>query len=102
MRAARSLAFVAAVLCPGLALAQQTLPPRPGPQYDPRFEPNPQERMIDQADRVLRTLRQLLHSIPVFDPPVITPEGDILIRRRPLRPYPLEPRADPDEPPTRL
>ncbi len=98
MRAARSLVFLAVVLVPGLASAQQPLPPR----YDPRFEPNPQERMIDQADRVLRTLQQLLHSFPVFDPPVVTPDGDILIRRRPPRTYPLEPRANPEEPPTRL
>ena len=98
MRAARSLAFLAVVLGPALALAQQPAPPR----YDPRFEPNPQERMMEQADRVLRTLRQLLHSIPVFDPPVITPDGDILIRRRPPLPYPLEPRANPDDPVTRL
>jgi hypothetical protein len=83
---------------PGLALAQT--PPRPGPHYDPRLEPNPQERAIEQADRILRQMLEILRAIPAYDPPVVTENGDILIRRRPPRPPPGEQAYPPPPPPS--
>jgi hypothetical protein len=99
MRALRCLAILAALAAAPAAWAQT--PPRPGPPY----EPNPQERALDQAERILRQLQDVLRAVPSFDPPVVTPEGDILIRRRPPRPRPGEPGyppPPPDEPPQKL
>ena len=101
MRAARCLAFSLALLAATSAQAQT--PPR----YDPRYEPNPQERALEQAERVLKQMLDILRTIPSYDPPVVTEEGDILIRRRPPRPMPGDqpyPHTlpPPVEPPTRL
>ncbi len=102
MRAVRCLAASLALLAAAPAAEAQT-PPR----YDPRYEPNPQERALEQADRILRQMLDILRAIPSYDPPVVTQEGDILIRRRPPRPlpgdqpYPQPPPLLP-EPPTRL
>ena len=75
-------------------------------QTPPRYEPNPQERALEQADRILRQMLDLLRAIPSYDPPVVTEDGDILIRRRPPRPMPGReppyPPSLPPEPPTRL
>jgi hypothetical protein len=92
MRAIRCLVAFTALAAAAAAEAQT--PPRPGPPY----EPNPQERALDQAERVLRQLQDILRAIPTFDPPVVTPEGDILIRRRPPRPRPGEPDYSPPGP----
>lgn len=104
MRAARRLVLAACLLA--LAPAAQAQTP---PRYDPRAEPTPQERAIEQADRILRQMLEILRAIPSYDPPVVTPEGDILIRRRPPRPLPGdEPYPPPSlpplppEPPTKL
>lgn len=101
MRAVHCLAFSLALLAATGALAQT--PPR----YDPRYEPNPQERALEQAERILKQMLDILRAVPTYDPPVITEEGDILIRRRPPRPAPGDrpyPHTlpPPVEPPTRL
>ena len=108
MRAFPILALAAA-LAVAPAVQAQTPPrhePRPGPQYDPRVEPNPQERALENAERILRQMLDLLRAIPSYDPPVVTEDGDILIRRRPPRPLPGReppyPPPVPPEPPTRL
>ncbi len=104
---ATSCLVLAACLAAAWSVAQAQTPPRPGPQYDPRYEPNPQERAIEQADRILRQMLEILRAIPSYDPPVITQDGDILLRRRPPRPlpgdqpYPQPPPLLP-EPPARL
>jgi len=100
MRAIRRLVLSAAALAAATAAQAQT-PPRPAPPY----EANPQERALEQADRILRQLQDVLRAIPSFDPPVVTPEGDILIRRRAPRPRPGEPGyppPGPEEPPQKL
>jgi hypothetical protein len=92
---------LAAVLAAAPAVQAQT-PPR----HDPRVEPNPQERALENAERILRQMLDLLRAIPSYDPPVVTEDGDILIRRRPPRPLPGReppyPTPVPPEPPTRL
>ncbi len=106
MRATPRL-VLAAFLVAAASVAQAQTPPRPGPQSDPRYAPNPQERAIEQADRILRQMLEILRAIPSYDPPVITQDGDILLRRRPPRslpgdpPYPQPPPHLP-EPPSRL
>lgn len=92
-----------------LAQAQQS--PQPYPPYPPRSYPTPappplpfpfpipfpdpaaRDLLLDGADKMLRALELMIQTIPTYDPPVVTPDGDILIKRR---------RAVPRPPPSRL
>ena len=76
--------------------AQSAQPPYPAPYPPPAYpapfpDPRAQDMLIEGAQRMLRGLELLIRSLPTYDPPVITPEGDIIIRRHP----PLAPRASP-------
>ncbi|MGQ0674486.1 MAG: hypothetical protein ACT4N4_00090 [Rhodospirillales bacterium] len=101
MRAALLALLLALAASAPEALAQ----PQPPPRYDPRLEPTPQERAIMEAERILKQMLEILRVIPSYDPPVITPEGDIVLRRRPPRKLPdgePYPPPFPPEPPSRL
>jgi hypothetical protein len=38
--------------------------------------------MIRGAEQIIRALELMLLAIPAYDPPVMTPDGDIIIKRR--------------------
>lgn len=86
-------------------------PPYPGPVLPkdpfgnllsiPLPYPDAQTRalLLDGADKLLRALDRMIQTVPVYDPPVLTPEGDILLRRRPpAAPPPVPQRAPPPSP----
>lgn len=80
----------------------QAYPPPPAPSPFPFPIPFPdaaaREMLLEGADKLIRALERMILTIPTYDPPVVTPEGDIIIRRRPA---PLPPLPAP-APPGRL
>ena len=49
---------------------------------------SPPDLMRESARRILEGIRRLVDQMPMFEPPRVTPEGDIILKR--LRPPPLE------------
>ena len=57
--------------------------------------PSPGERLQEGAAAIVDGLRMLMDQLQSYQPPEILPNGDIIIRRRPLAPS--EPAPKPDE-----
>ncbi len=76
--------------------ARPAPPPLPFPFPIPFPDPAARELLLDGADKLIRALERMILTIPTYDPPVVTPEGDIIIKRRPGPPLP------PPLPPRRL
>lgn len=93
-------AFVLSALAAGSAAAQQNQPPPLPPPFPP---PEAKELLAESAANLMRALQLIIQAIPVYDPPVVTPDGDIVIRRRRNLPPPEPcPQSRPGEPPCRL
>jgi hypothetical protein len=75
----------AAVLALAIALAAA---PAPAQTTDPDPPaPSPPDIMREGARRILDGIRRLVEQMPMFEPPRLTPEGDIILRRiRPVFP----------------
>lgn len=43
--------------------------------------PNPPDLMREGARRILEGIRRLVEQMPMFEPPRVTPEGDIILKR---------------------
>ena len=107
----------------GAVLAQAQQSPSPYPPYPPYPPPNAypapaplpfpfpipfpdpaaRDLLLDGADKLIRALERMILTIPTYDPPVMTPDGDILLKRRrgePLPP-PLPPKRLPAPAPDR-
>jgi hypothetical protein len=56
---------------------------------------SPEDLVVEGMDKMKQALEELLRSIPRFDAPIITDDGDIIIRRQP----PLDPYPTPEWPP---
>jgi hypothetical protein len=85
------------------AYPQPAPPPLPFPFPIPFPDPAARDLLLDGADKLIRALERMILTIPTYDPPVVTPEGDILLKRRhgaPLPP-PLPPRRLPEPAPDR-
>ncbi len=59
----------------------------PGPAGGPVFaagpsEENPEELMREGMERMLRAIELMIEMIPQYEPPEITEDGDIIIRRK--------------------
>jgi len=96
----------------GSMMAQAQQPPSPYPPYPPpqAYPPPPppfpfpipfpdpaaRDLLLDGADKLIRALERMIQTLPTYDAPIITPEGDIVIKRRPAPPPP------PPLPPKRL
>lgn len=57
-----------------------------------------QQLLLEGAERVMRAIDRLIKTAPTYDPPVIAPNGDIVIRRRPAPELPPEPKTVPRAP----
>lgn len=81
-----------------VALLSATGPLVAGPAPSDRgetAEPSPGELAREGLETVLRALNQMLEELPVYGPPRLTPEGDIIIPR--IRPEPdMPPGQDPE------
>jgi hypothetical protein len=84
--------ILALALAGGPALAQQTEPVPPAlPQV-----PTAPDMIREGARRILDGIRRLVDQMPMFEPPRITPEGDIILKRiRPLYPEAEDARSAP-------
>ncbi|MBM3533360.1 MAG: hypothetical protein FJX60_10045 [Alphaproteobacteria bacterium] len=84
---------IAALLATGPALAQQQVEtvPRPSPEA-----PSAPDMIREGARRILDGIRRLVEQMPMFEPPRITPEGDIILKRiKPLYPEAEDARSEP-------
>jgi len=68
----------------------------PFPFPIPFPDPATKEMLLEGADKLLRAIERMIETVPRYDPPVMTPEGDIIIRRRPT---PVPPPAPPQSKP---
>jgi len=80
----------AIVLALGLALAPA------GPAAlaaEQERDETPEQLMREGMERMLRAMELLIEMVPQYEPPELTPEGDIIIRRKRRT---EEPPLDPD------
>jgi hypothetical protein len=74
--------ILALTLAASPVLAQPLEPsPPPGLQA-----PGAPDMLREGARRVLEGIRRLVDQMPMFEPPRLTPEGDIILKR--IRPFP--------------
>ncbi|MEI8395827.1 MAG: hypothetical protein WCF85_13890 [Rhodospirillaceae bacterium] len=68
-------------------------------------EPTPREQTIQGIDLIMKGLRGMLEQVPLYGPPELTPNGDIILRRLsppgnppvPAAPTPPPSSAQPDK-----
>ena len=104
MRVRRFVSILCLAGVAGLAAAQApAYDPKPSDPYGrpyppgspPPFpDPAARDMMIQGAQQIVRALELILMSIPTYDPPIVTPDGDIIIKRR--RGPAAKPPPDPD------
>jgi hypothetical protein len=78
----------------------------PAAAADPEPEETPSELMADAMSQMVRALELFVKSIPQYEKPEITENGDIIIRRKrpgaepdvPKSPHRLPDPTDPDDP----
>jgi len=73
---------------PGPYSSPYPSPYPPSPFPFPLPDPAARDMMIRGAEQIIRALELMLLAIPTYDPPVMTPDGDIIIKRRRGRPVP--------------
>ncbi|TWA66110.1 hypothetical protein FBZ84_10767 [Azospirillum baldaniorum] len=81
-------------------------PPPPGAVPPPSGAPStPGEQARQGVELLMKALEGWVRQVPMFAPPEVTPEGDIVIRRldrsrpAPPNPTPAEPAPPKSEPP---
>ena len=90
--AALTLALCLAGPMPGVAASPQNIQDSP-----PKLpEKTPEELARQSIEQMLRALEMFLHSVPQYEPPEITENGDIIIRRK--HPKPGKRRESPEKP----
>jgi len=88
---------VSAALGATPARAQSPEPPG-GPGYlDPELRGEAERLARESMEKMLEAMGLFLQSIPQYETPQITPEGDIIIRRKPAPPLPPRAPVEPDE-----
>ena len=83
-----------AVLLLAIVLTRTGIPPALAQTPSPDPRERAEELAREAADQIFRALDLLLKSIPQYDRPEITEDGDIIIRRH--RPHATPPPADDD------
>lgn len=62
----------------------------------PATTPSPQEQAIQGLDMIMKGLRGMIEQVPLYGPPEILPNGDIIVRRiSPTTDQPSVPLANP-------
>ena len=77
-----------------LAVAAGTLAAQSPTEPPPETEELPETILEGLAERLLSTLRALLETIPQYEMPEVTEDGDIVIRRKRPEREPLGPSGD--------
>ncbi|ALJ34686.1 hypothetical protein D9623_05250 [Azospirillum brasilense] len=90
---------LASALWAGPVGAAET-PPPPGAAPPPGAPSTPGEQARQGVELLMKALEGWVRQVPMFAPPEVTPEGDIVIRRLDRsRPAPAEPAPPKSEPP---
>jgi hypothetical protein len=88
------LTAATAVLVAGPAWSQSPEPPAGG-YLDPEKSAQAQQMLRESIEKMLDAMGLFIQSIPQYEEPEITPEGDIIIRRKnpitPRTPIPSDP-----------
>ena len=86
------LRVVALVLALAFAVPVSAQPTEP---YAPPQVPTAPDIVAESARRILEGIRRLIDRMPMFEPPRMTPEGDIILKRiRPPFPEADEAKTD--------
>ena len=80
----------AIVLALGLALVPAGPPSLAAAQ---EREESPEQLMREGMERMMRAMELMIEMVPQYEPPELTPEGDIIIRRK-RRPEELPPESE--------
>jgi hypothetical protein len=92
MREFLSAAFTALALGLAAPAAGEEGAPPPG-------EEDPEQLLQESVETFMRALDALIRSIPQYEMPEITEDGDIIIRRKKPPPFGPEPAPPPHEEP---
>ena len=76
--------------------AQSSDPPGAPGHLDPELRAEAERLARESMSKMIEAMDKFLRSIPQYDLPEITPEGDIIIRRRPAPPVPGRAPEEPD------
>jgi len=79
------LSLCAAVLVTAAPLAARADEPAPA-------QPSPREQTMQGLDLIMQGLKRMIEQVPLYGPPELTPNGDIILRR-------LSPGEPPPAPP---
>ena len=79
------------------ARAQSPDPPGVPGYLDPELRSEAERLARESMEKMLEAMDLFLKSIPQYEAPQITPEGDIIIRRKPVPPVPRRRPGEPDE-----
>ncbi|MEI6558321.1 MAG: hypothetical protein WCO00_07915 [Rhodospirillaceae bacterium] len=90
------------LLLPLLAALLPTAAPPPARAGEPAAAlPTPREQALQGLDMVMQGLRRIIEQVPLYGPPEIAPNGDIIMRRltpgEPKAPEPPSPAAAPEK-----
>lgn len=89
MRKITAAVFAASMLLSASSWAQSTDPRGLDEYLDPESREEAERAMREGVERMLDAMELFLQAIPQYEAPEITPEGDIIIRRRNPRPAPV-------------
>jgi len=64
-----------------LAVALVVAAPLAASAADGPPTPSPQEQALQGLDMVLKGLRGMIEQVPIYGPPEVLPNGDIILRR---------------------
>ncbi len=76
--------------------AQSSEAPVAPDYFDPELRAEAERLARESMNKMIEAMDKFLRSIPQYDLPEITPEGDIIIRRRPAPPGPGRAPEEPD------
>ena len=93
---AAALAMIAALGALAATPVRAQSSEAPG-HLDPELRAEAERLARESMSKMIEAMDKFLRSIPHYDLPEITPEGDIIIRRKPVPPVPIRRPGEPDE-----
>ncbi|MEI6985404.1 MAG: hypothetical protein WCK65_04675 [Rhodospirillaceae bacterium] len=66
----------------------------------PKFEPSPQDQALQGLGLIMKGLRGMIEQVPLYGPPELAPNGDIILRRISPIQNPPGSRSAPATPPS--